>query len=86
MTLPGPFINTIKTRLSNAVSAKDPPAIASAVEILSLPKRIEGASGIGVSALQQHGESLRIDGSDWSNVLNPLLDAHLAIQSVRPLC
>ena len=84
MTLPGPSINTIKTRLSNAVSLKDPRAIASAVELPSLPKRIVGTTGSGGSASQQHAENLRIDGADWSNVLNPLLDAHLAIQSVRP--
>lgn len=84
MTLPGPSINTIKTRLSNAVSVKDPRAIASAVELPPLPKRIVGTTGSGGSASQQHAENLRIDGADWSNVLNPLLDAHLAIQSVRP--
>jgi hypothetical protein len=84
MALPGPSISTIKTRLSNAVSAKDPHAIASAVELPTLPKRIGCATGSGGSTAQQHGESLRIDGADWSNILNPLLDAHLAIQSVRP--
>lgn len=84
MTLPGPSINTIKTRLSNAVSVKDPRAIASAVELPPLPKRIVGTTGSGGSASQQHAENLRIDGADWSNVLNPLLDAHLAIQSNDP--
>jgi hypothetical protein len=85
MTLLGPpVINTIKSKLSNAVSAKDPLAIASAVELPTLPKRIEGVTGSGGSASQQHGESLRVDGADWSNVLNPLLDAHLSIQLVRP--
>ena len=85
MTLPGHTINTIKTRLSNTVSAKDPRGIASAVELPPLPKRIIDTTGSGGSESQQHHvENFRIDGADWSNVLNPLLDAHLAIQSVRP--
>ena len=45
-------------------------------------------SGGGGGQQQQsnhHGEHLKVDGVDWSNVLNPLLDAHAAIQLVS-LC
>jgi hypothetical protein len=83
MTLPGPTINAIKSKLHNAIQTKDPHAIAAAVDLPPLPKRIVG-SGSSSSQQQhsQHGEALKIDGVDWSNVLNPLLDAHYAIQSV----
>jgi len=77
MTLPGPAINAIKSKLHNAILTKDPHAIAAAVDLPPLPKRV-----VAGGSSSQHGESLKIDGVDWSNVLNPLLDAHFAIQSV----
>ena len=77
MTLHGPAINTIKSKLHNAIQAKDPHAIAAAVDLPPLPKRV-----VAGGSSSQHGESLKIDGVDWSNVLNPLLDAHFAIQWV----
>ena len=83
MTLHRASITTIKSNLSNALSAKDPHGIASAVDLPSLPTRVLGPSGGGHgNSQQQHQEYLKIDGVDWSNVLNPLLDAHSAIQSV----
>ena len=87
MTLPRPSINSIKSKLNNAVSVKDPHAIAKAVDLPPLPKGVgRGASrsgnNNGSQQQQIHGEHLKIDGVDWSNVLNPLLDAHLAIQNV----
>lgn len=81
MTLPGPAVNAIKSKLHNAIQTKDPHAIAAAVDLPPLPKRIVG-SGSSNSQQQQSQEALKIDGVDWSNVLNPLLDAHFAIQSV----
>ena len=82
--LPRPYINAIKSKLNNAVSAKDPRAIAAAVDLPPFPKSGGASRGNG-GAGPQHRESLKIDGVDWSNVLNLLLDAHLAIQSVRAL-
>ena len=74
---------TIKSNLNNAVSAKDPHGIASAVDLPPLPTRVLGTSGDGDgNSQQQHQEYLKIDSVDWSNVLNPLLDAHSAIQAV----
>ena len=83
--LPRSSINTIKSNLNNAVSAKDPHAIASAVDLPPLPKSADGASQQQRRQTNHHGEHLKVDGVDWSNVLNPLLDAHAAIQSVS-LC
>ena len=83
MTLHRASITAIKSNLSNALSAKDPHGIASAVDLPSLPTRVLGPSGDGDgNSQQQHQEYLKIDGVDWSNVLNPLLDAHSAIQAV----
>ena len=88
-SLPRSSVNAIKTKLNSAVSAKDPQAVAVAVDLPSLTSEsVAGAptrpaDGAGS---QQHGEHLKIDGVDWSNVLNPLLDAHLAIQSVGASC
>lgn len=81
-SLPRSSINAIKTKLDSAVAAKDSQAVAVAVDLppfastTGAPTRPDGAGS------QQHGEHLKIDGVDWSNVLNPLLDAHLAIRSV----
>ena len=75
--LPKSSINTIKANLNKAVSAKNPHGIASAVDLPPLPK-----NGGGSSSKSSHRENLKIDGADWSNVLNQLLDAHSAIQSV----
>lgn len=63
---------------------KDPHAIASAVDLPHLGKSGGGASAAGASQPppSPHAEYLKADGVDWSNVLNPLLDAHLAIQLV----
>ena len=83
--LPRSFINTIKSNLNNAVSAKDPHAIASAVDLPPLPKSADGVSQQQQQRQTNHGEHLKVDGVDWSNVLNPLLDAHAAIQLVS-LC
>ena len=80
--LPKSSINTIKANLNKAVSAKDPHGIASAVDLPPLPK--SGSDGSS-SSKTSHRENLKIDGVDWSNVLNPLLDAHSAIQSVSLL-
>lgn len=76
--LPKSSINSIKANLNKAVSAKDPHGIASAVDLPPLPK----SGSDGSSSKSSHRENLKIDGVDWSNVLNPLLDAHSAIQSV----
>lgn len=82
--LPRASITSIKTKLSNAVSAKDPHAIAAAVDLPPLPKAVgANASSSNGGSGPQHGEYLKVDGVDWSNVLNPLLDAHAAVQSVR---
>jgi len=78
MALPRSYITAIKNKLNNAVSAKDPHAIATAVDLPPLP-RSAGASASSGGA--QHREHLKIDGVDWSNALNPLLDAHSAIQT-----
>ena len=80
--LPRSSINTIKSNLNNAVSAKDPHAIASAVDLPPLPKSADASQQ---QQQTNHGEHLKVDGVDWSNVLNPLLNAHAAIQSVS-LC
>eukprot|EP00584_Thalassiosira_punctigera_P026439 CAMPEP_0172577488 /NCGR_PEP_ID=MMETSP1067-20121228/138258_1 /TAXON_ID=265564 ORGANISM="Thalassiosira punctigera, Strain Tpunct2005C2" /NCGR_SAMPLE_ID=MMETSP1067 /ASSEMBLY_ACC=CAM_ASM_000444 /LENGTH=412 /DNA_ID=CAMNT_0013370175 /DNA_START=1078 /DNA_END=2316 /DNA_ORIENTATION=- len=80
MALPRTSINAIKIKLDNAVSAKDPRAIAAAVNLPAFPKIVGAARNSGVAG-SQHREHLKVDGVDWSNVLNPLLDAHLAIQS-----
>lgn len=83
MALPRASINTIKSNLSNALSAKDPHGIASAVDLPPLPKSVGLSGGGDGSSQQHHQEYLKIDGVDWSNVLNPLLDTHSAIQLVR---
>lgn len=85
MTLPRSSINAIRSNLERAVSSKDPAAIATAVDV-PLPKtNVIGApstspSSSGSAAV--HREQLKVDGVDWSNVLNYLLDVHLAIASV----
>jgi hypothetical protein len=87
--LPRSEIDTIKANLLNATSAKNPTAVASAVELPPLPKRAfastnnrnGGSRTVGSSSV--HREHLKIDGvGDWTNVLNPLLDAHAAIRAV----
>lgn len=85
MSLPRSSVATIKSNLNSAISAKDPHAIASAVELPPLGKS-GGDASVAVGASQPppspHAEYIKVDGVDWSNVLNPLLDAHLAIQLV----
>lgn len=88
MTLPRSSINGIKSNLDQAVSAKDPAAIATAVDV-PLPTSNDVGGIIGTSNNNNtssgsvHREQLKIDNVDWSNVLNFLLDVHLAIMSVR---
>jgi hypothetical protein len=88
MTLPRSSINGIKSNLDRAVSAKDPAAIATAVDV-PLPTSNDVGGIIGTSNNNNpssgsvHREQLKIDNVDWSNVLNFLLDVHLAIMSVR---
>eukprot|EP01082_Thalassiosira_pseudonana_P011606 g10627.t1 g10627 contig4:2224014-2226051(-) len=86
--LPRSEIDTIKANLLNATSAKNPTAVASAVELPPLPKRAfastnnrnGGSRTVGSSSV--HREHLKIDGvGDWTNVLNPLLDAHAVIRA-----
>lgn len=84
-TLPRSTINAIRSKLDQAVSAKNPAAIASAVDV-PLPKiYVFGgtSSGNSSSSGPVHREQLKIDGVDWSNVVNFLLDVHLAFSSVR---
>jgi hypothetical protein len=88
MTLPRSSINGIKSNLDRAVSAKDPAAIATAVDVpLPTSNDVGGIIGtsnnINPSSGSVHREQLKIDNVDWSNVLNFLLDVHLAIISVR---
>ena len=88
MTLPRSSINGIKSNLDRAVSTKDPAAIATAVDV-PLPTSNDVGGIIGTSNNNNtssgsvHREQLKIDNLDWSNVLNFLLDVHLAIMSVR---
>jgi len=83
MSLPRASINSFKGRLNAALSTKDPQGIADAVNLPPLPKNVDASSStsIRLSGGSQHRELLKIDGVDYSNVLNPLLDAHWAIQS-----
>ena len=89
MTLPRSSINGIKSNLDRAVSAKDPAAIATAVDVPLLTSNDVGGiigtsnNNINPSSGSVHREQLKIDNVDWSNVLNFLLDVHLAIMSVR---
>ena len=87
MSLPRSSISAIKSNLSSAISAKDPLAIATAVD---LPTFVKSAIVAAVPSHPPppppHAEYLKINGADWSNVLNPLLDAHLAIQMVSVYC
>jgi len=82
-------INGIKSNLDRAVSAKDPAAIATAVDVPLPTSNDVGGIIIGTSNNNNtssgsvHREQLKIDNVDWSNVLNFLLDVHLAIMSVR---
>eukprot|EP00578_Thalassiosira_sp_NH16_P012105 CAMPEP_0181113110 /NCGR_PEP_ID=MMETSP1071-20121207/20173_1 /TAXON_ID=35127 /ORGANISM="Thalassiosira sp., Strain NH16" /LENGTH=413 /DNA_ID=CAMNT_0023197127 /DNA_START=8 /DNA_END=1249 /DNA_ORIENTATION=+ len=82
MALPRSSVNATKTKLNNAVSAKDPHTIAAVVDLPPFPNSARSSTSRGGSnSHPNHGEHLKIDGVDWSNVLNPLLDAHSAIQS-----
>mmetsp|Transcript_31789 Transcript_31789/g.71289 ORF Transcript_31789/g.71289 Transcript_31789/m.71289 type:complete len:411 (-) Transcript_31789:24-1256(-) len=77
MPLPRNEINSIKGSLRSALSTKEPHGIARAVDLPPLPKvAVPPTDG----SQQNHVEELKVDGADYSNVLNPLLDAHLAIQ------
>jgi hypothetical protein len=85
MTLPWSSINAIRSNLDRALSAKDPSAIATAVDVPLLKTTAVGGPSTGgnnSSSGSVHQEQLKVDGVDWSNVLNSLLDAHLAIASV----
>ena len=79
MPLPRNAINSIRGNLHSALSAKEPHGIARAVDLPPLPKvAVPPTDG----SQQSHVEELKVDGADYSNILNPLLDAHLAIQMV----
>jgi hypothetical protein len=78
--LPPTAINSIKSNLGNAVSAKNPQAVASAVELPPLHRQTSPSSGSSQAA--GHREQLKVDGADWSPVLNSVLDAHTAVSSV----
>ena len=80
--LPPSSINSIKSNLGNAVSSKSPQAVASAVELPPLHRRTSLSGGASGSQAVGHREQLKIDGADWSPVLNSLLDCHAAISSV----
>lgn len=83
MMLPRTQINVIKSNLSNAVAAKNPSGVAAAVELPPFPVASGNAtSGGGAGSSAVHGEQLKVDGIDWSGVLNSLLDTHAAIRSV----
>jgi len=85
MTLPRSSINALRSNLDRALSAKDPAAIATAVDVpLQNTNVVVGPSGGNSSSTSGsvHREQLKVDGVDWSNVLNYLLDVHLAIASV----
>ena len=90
MTLPRSSINAIRSNLDRAVSSKDPAAIATAIDVplpktnvIGAPSTSPSSSGSGSAAV--HREQLKVDGVDWSNVLNYLLDVHLAIASVSTI-
>ena len=87
MTLPRSSINATRSNLDRALSAKDPSAIATAVDVPLLKTNFVGGPSTGgndssYSSGSVHREQLKVDGVDWSNVLNFLLDVHLAISSV----
>jgi hypothetical protein len=76
-------INSIKSNISNAVSAKNPQGVANAVELPPLYRRTSPSGGAGGSSQPAgHREHLKVDGADWSPVLNSILDCHAAISSV----
>ena len=79
---PGADVNSIKTRLRDAVSTKNPAAIAAAVSLPPLVRANAATSAAAVGGGWNHSEVLKVDGGDWGNVLNPLLDAHAAIRTV----
>jgi len=74
-------INRIKSNISNAVIAKNPQAVANAVELPAFYRRTK-SDGKGASQAVSHRQQLKIDGADWSPVLNSILDCHAAISSV----
>jgi len=75
-------INSIKVNLSNAVLAKNPQAVANAVELPPL-HRVTSPSGADTTGqVAGHREQLKADGADWSTVLNSILDARGGISSV----
>ena len=84
MTLPRSSINALRSNLDRALSAKDPAAIATAVDVPLRNTNVVGgpSGGNSSSSGSVHREQLKVDGVDWSNVLNYLLDVHLAIASV----
>lgn len=83
--LPSSAINSVKSNLGNAVSAKNPQSVASAVELPTLYRRTRPSGAGGSSQSAGHREQLKVDGADWSPVLNSLLDCHAAVSSVRKL-
>jgi hypothetical protein len=80
--LPSSTINSIKSNLGNAISAKNPQAVANSVELPPLYRPAKPSGGSGGSQATSHGEQLKVDGADWSPVLNAILDCHAAISSV----
>lgn len=85
MMLPSSTINSIKSNLGNAVSARNPQAVANAVELPSLHRPAKPSGGSGGSQATSHREQLKVDGTDWSPVLNAILDCHAAISLVGHL-
>jgi hypothetical protein len=85
MMLPSSTINSIKSNLGNAVSARNPQAVANAVELPSLHRPAKPSGGSGGSQATSHREQLKVDGVDWSPVLNAILDCHAAISLVGNL-
>ncbi|KAL3794861.1 hypothetical protein ACHAWO_007635 [Cyclotella atomus] len=79
--LPSSTINSIKSNLGNAISAKNPQAVANSVELPPLYRPAKPSGGSGGSQATSHGEQLKVDGADWSPVLNAILDCHAAISS-----
>eukprot|EP00804_Cyclotella_cryptica_P011419 CCRYP_016373-RB/>CCRYP_016373-RB protein AED:0.23 eAED:0.23 QI:91/1/1/1/0.66/0.42/7/6391/207 len=84
MLLSPSAINSIKVKLSNAVSAKNPQAVANAVELPPLHRVTSPSDANNRNEGSGHREQLKVDGADWSTVLNSILDARGGILSKNP--
>lgn len=86
--LPRSDISSLKAKLSHAIGTKNPSAASSAVELPPFPSVGADATLDGEAVDETtgsnavHGEMLKVDGVDWSNVFNALLDTHAAIRTV----